>query len=981
MELVKAITKDTFKWDIAALLSLGLVIVGLKLLVDNIRTWPIAGILIVLGSIFAIVFYSGPKLKREGKLSMSFLNSFSSKLLQKQTIISIPLSVDGAILGYEKKKSIVRRLKGYPSGIDTWEKFLETASFLNKNGMLTLMDLNTKQTAVLKHKEVNQQRMLSSKKPENRRKMTNYVDAMDEIASVLGTNGIAIETYEGPIPENNLSQYGNIESEEIDAKTFLNVLRGMPMALNALAKKTTSSVSKAVSTAFEFVGGSEPSIGHRYFKFVRVTDFDPTMGFKELIDICRRKYAEPVITLKSITPKEALGILEKQRNKQIVKQEIADSGTDGKSGQAHDEENERLKKIREFEKRIRAGEHTYKVFLKIRCVRNNTTDLSDDVAALVQELELHGYEAVVPENQDDMFKEMVTMDPGDEIFGFHMLAKELASVIMPLVKKSQMFAEPEGFAFGIADYGERVMKDIVKLLSGGIGLIIGLTGTGKSYLMAGMAYFMSFIGYRVVIFDPKGKGLKDVSFARLLSSVEGAVAVSCESLNVFDMFESIETQKTYQRGVLPILFKEISNDLVDIICQKANEFREKGVVPTFEILKKSFKEDEERLEEGQQTTDFVQSIRKENISLKNLRNVLAYINPLTNQERAKWFRTTPNGLRYPSDPEIAANGFIGIDFSLVDDEFAKRAMMNVVLFQMQVQMLQKVKVPTLLFIDELHDVVAKNEQLGNPTSEEIVKKLANEGRSHKMIAIGAAQMIKTLIATDAGNYAFENSSWIVQLGRPDSEKALRDNGADDDDIAYLRALTENEVGSGLLIVKGEKPLQFQVDFASYIHNWITGKTKPVKSDKNLGRVLRFESFEKKHHRSLINTMKYRSVRHKDLDGERCDFLVQKAEDPEMTIDLFLVEDYFKKQGIEVKADYESGLIGVNGDRTLLYMQPYNGNTPDAVELVKHLDKETDNWYIVYHSKNFVSPIATDALKSRLIVREDIPMSVEKIINR
>lgn len=980
MEQVKAITKDRWKWNMASLLSLFLVIGGMQLFVRIPRAWPIAAILIALGSILAIVFHRGPALKQEGRLSVSFLNSFVSGLIQKQTIVSIPLSVDGAIVASEKKKSIVRILKGYPSGVDTWEKFLEVGSFFNKKGILTLMEVNTKQSAVLAHKWVNQQRMLSLKKSVNRRRMAKYVDAMDEIERVLGTTGLAIETYEGGIPEKNLSQYGNIESEEIDAKAFLKVLKGMPEVLNTLVKRTTKTMSNAVSVAFEFVGGTEPSVGHKYFKFVRVTDFDPTMEFRGLIDICRKNFAEPIITLKSMTPKEALKILETQRNKQIVKRGITKNNADGKSGQIKDEEDERLEKIKEFESRIRKGEHTYKIFMKIRCVRNNTADLSDDVATLIQELGLHGYEATVPENQDDMLKEMVTFSPGDETFGFHMLAKELASVLTPLVKKSQLFQEPEGFAFGIADYGERVIKNIVKLLSGGIGLIVGLTGTGKSYLMAGMAYFMSFIGYRVVIFDPKGKGLKDVSFTRLLSSVEGAVAITCESLNVFDMFEDIETQKTYQRGALSILFKGISNDLVDIICRKANEFRDKGITPTFENLEKSFKEEEEHLEEKQQTEDFIQSLKKENVPLKNLRKVISYITPLTNEERGKWFRATPNGLRYPSDPEVAGNGLIGIDFSLIGDEFSKRAIMNLVLFQMQVQMLQKVKVPTLLFVDEIHDVIAKNDLLGDPTSEAIIKKLANEGRALGMILIGAAQMIKTLIVGDAGNYLFSNSSWFVQLGRPDSEDALKNLGASDEDINYLRALTESEVGSGLLIVKGEMPLQFQVDFASYIHKWITGKVKSSGSDKTLGRVLRIKDFEKKHHRSLINTMKYRSVRHRDLDGEKCDFLVRKTDDPEVAIDLFLIEEYFKKQSIGVDVDYESGLIRVNGGGTLLYVQPYNGNTPNPVKLVKQLDEVSEKWFIVHRTDEFVAPIRTEALNPKLIKLGDISMEVEKIIS-
>ena len=975
---VKAITKDNWKWDIAALLSLSLVVFGLHLLSENLRMWPIAVPLIVAGIILSAVFKTGPNLKKEGKLSKSFFKSYISKLFQKLIIIKIPLSVDGAILGYEKEKSIVRRLKGYPSGVDTWERFLEIASFKNK-GLLTIMELNTVQEAVLKHKKVNQRRKLLSKKPENRRRMAKYTEGVNELAGIFGTTAIAIETYKGPIPERNLSQYGNIESEEINAKIFLNVLRGMPTALYALANKSVSSVSEKVSVKFEFVGGREPSVKDRYFKLLRVTDFDPTKNFDELLDVCRRNYAEPIIALKSMTPKEALKVLETQRTKQIVNQEKANGNTDGRSGQFNDEEDERLKKIREFEKRIRESEHTYKVFMKIRCVRNNTVDLSADIEALLQELELSGYEAVIPENQDDMIKEMVTMDPGDEDFGFHMLAKDLANVLSPLVKKSQMFAEPEGFAFGVADYGERVMKNTNKLLSGGIGLIVGLTGTGKSYLMAGMAYFMSFIGYRIVIFDPKGKGLADMSFVRLLSSVEGATAVVCKSLNIFDMFEDIEIQKTYQRGALSILFKGISNDLVDIICQKANEFRDKGVVPTFEILKKSFREEEEHLGEKQQATDFIQSIRKENISLKNLQEVLSYISPLTSEELAKWFRTTPDGLKYPSDPEVAANGLIGIDFSSINDDFAKRAIMNVVLFQMQVQMLQEIKVPTILFVDEVHDVMAKSDLFGSPNSEAVVKKLANEGRTHKMILIGAAQMIKTLMRSYAGESLFENSSWIVQLGRPDSEEALINLGADNEDIEYLKNLTAEDVGSGILFVKGETPLQFLVDFASYIHKLITGNIKPSKSDRKLGRVLRIEDFEKKYHQSLTRTMGYRSVRHKDLDRERKDFFVEKTTDPELTIDLFLLEKYFKKQDIEVDTDYENGSISVNGSNTLIYVQPYNGGTPHPESLVDLLDEETDSWFIIYHDEKFVKPIATDALKPRLIAREDISLSVQKII--
>ena len=217
------------------------------------------------------------------------------------------------------------------------------------------------------------------------------------------------------------------------------------------------------------------------------------------------------------------------------------------------------------------------------------------------------------------------------------------------------------------------------------------------------------------------------------------------------------------------------------------------------------------------------------------------------------------------------------------------------------------------------------------------------------------------------------------MGRPDSEEALIHIGADNEDIEYLKNLTAEDVGSGILFVKGETPLQFLVDFASYIHKLITGNIKPSKSDRKLGRVLRIEDFEKKYHQSLTRTMGYRSVRHKDLDRERKDFFVEKTTDPELTIDLFLLEKYFKKQDIEVDTDYENGSISVNGSNTLIYVQPYNGGTPHPESLVDLLDEETDSWFIIYHDEKFVKPIVTEALKPRLIAREDISLSVQKII--
>ncbi len=126
-------------------------------------------------------------------------------------------------------------------------------------------------------------------------------------------------------------------------------------------------------------------------------------------------------------------------------------------------------------------------------------------------------------------------------------------------------------------------------------------------------------------------------------------------------------------------------------------------------------------------------------------------------------------------------------------------------------------------------------------------------------------------------------------------------------------------------------------------------------------------------------MGYRTVRHKTLDEERCDFLIRKADDPELTIDLFLIAEYFVEQDIEAEADYINGWIKINGGSTLLYVQPYNGYVPSAEMLVEYLDEESDNWFTVYHSRKFVAPIMTEELKPKLIERKNIPMNVEEII--
>ncbi len=435
------------------------------------------------------------------------------------------------------------------------------------------------------------------------------------------------------------------------------------------------------------------------------------------------------------------------------------------------------------------------------------------------------------------------------------------------------------------------------------------------------------------------------------------------------------------------------NTTICSVCQVISRLVPDGflnnLIAKLEILKKRFNEEENRLGKKKQTTDFIQSIKQESVTLKNLRKVISFIDPLVSKERAKYFKATPVGLKYPSDPEVAANGFIGIDFSPISEEFIKRVIMNLVLFQMQIQMLQKMKVRTMLFVDEMHDVIAASNH-GGPDSESILKKISDEGRSNGMILIGAAQILSKLLESIAGKHLADNASWIVQMGRPEFDEAnrqgesavnaLRNLGATEDDIKYLKALTENEIGQGLLIVKGQSPLQFKVDFASYIHRWITGEEKTIESDRVLGPVLRFAKFEKKYHRSLMNTMGYRSIRHKDLNNVSTDFLFRKTEDPELAIDLFLIEEYFKKQGIEVIPDYESGLISVNNGETLIYIQPYNGNTFTPEELVSQLDEEPDHnqWFIIYHDDEYKS-IMTEALKSNIILREDIPMNVEKII--
>jgi len=975
MTKVKTITKDTWIWKIASTISFFVAMVSLGSFMNNTGARPIAAIVIIVSIFFAIVFALGPKLKSEGRLNKSFLKTLILNLLRKQIITRVKLFVDGPVLIFDNKKTIMRKLTGRPSEPNTWAKLLEKMCYLNgKIKVVTLMEVVTTQSTVLEHKRICDEMTLNDPTSKGRRRKREYAKSLAEV-DLQGTTPLIAETYEGDLPDRNLSQYGNISSVGIDPRGFLDIFRGKSVVLKTLHYTKALFNKKNEPVVFDFLGGKEPSIDNRYIKNIRVTYYDPLMNFDQLVDICRKYSAQLVVSLKPILPETALKTLENARNKQTYA-----TKNDGGSEQHNDMEDERLVKIREFERRIRNGEHTYIVFVKISVIRNNTITLNNDTEAIEQELRLNGFETIIPVDQDRIITEIVTMSPGDEVYGFHMLANDLGKILSPLIKKSQLFSEPEGFCFGVAEYGERIIKDIEKLLSGGIGLVIGLTGTGKSYFLSGMMYFMSMLGYRVVVFDPKGAGMKDVSFTRMLNSVEGATAVPCESINIFDMFEDIETQKIYQRGALSILFKDISNDFVDIICQAANEFRENGIVPTFEIINKKFKEEIETIEE-KETKKAILSSRSENHELTSLRKVIGYISPLTSEDRLKWFQTTPDGLRYPADRRVAADGFIGIDFSVITgDEFVKRAAINLVLFQIQIQMLQINKVPTILFIDEAHDVMAESDLLGNPTSGSIIQKFSNEGRSQGLILIGAAQMVKTLLKTDAGRYLFQNASWFLQLGRPDDKETLVDLGADKKDMEYLSRLTENEKGNGLFIVKGESPIQLKVNYPSFIHKMITGMKKVLKPDLNIGHVLRSSNVSKGDLQALTKRMGYRSFKHKEIGGEINEFLVKKANDPKLIIDLFLIQEYFKNQEIEIEVNYENGLIEMCDSETLIYVQSYDGSRSDVRKIIDELDELSEQWYIIFHNEAFVHSVMTDALQSKMIPRNEIPINMGKIID-